>query len=185
MEDKIGDSEFIIALIGLVGVVVTAVLSNWDKLFGKKPKVQAAYSGYRPTGDFETELRYYFDVSGTRRTMESMQDQVLLNAKMELISKEPSDAAEIEKVFEAIKDEAIRVDDVIAEMTPIYKEHFTVEEMQELNKFYSTDVMQKMSHKYPLLVQDAAPILVRMQNDFECRLEARLEKTKGRQLQDG
>ena len=62
--------EIIIAIIGLVGVLVTGILSNWDKVFPKQNLVQATYSGYRPTGNFETELRYYFDVSGTRQALD-------------------------------------------------------------------------------------------------------------------
>jgi hypothetical protein len=56
-------NEVIIALIGLVTAVAAGVLTNWDKLFNQEMRV--IYT-YRPIGDFDTELRRFFDVSGTR-----------------------------------------------------------------------------------------------------------------------
>jgi len=169
--------EIIIAIIGLVGVFVTATFSNWEKLFPKQDIVQATYSGYRPTGNFETEVRYYFDVFGTRQTIESMQRQLLINARVDLLSKDPNNAEEITKMFYAIEKEAITVDDVIREVLPVYQKHFTLAEIQELNKFYSTEVMQGMVKKMPLVTQDAAPIQMKMLNDYYERLDARIRET--------
>src|SRR5215475_10793484 len=111
-------SEVLIAVIGLVGVLATGVLSNWDKLFPKHDVVAATYSGYRPTGDFETEFRYYFDVSGSRLAIESMQRQFLQQMKTNLISQNPSDAEEIGKAFDIIASEGLTVDDVIKAILP-------------------------------------------------------------------
>ncbi len=168
--------EIVIAIFGLVGVLVTGTLSNWDKLFPKQNLVQATYSGYRPTGNFETELRYYFDVSGTRQTIESMQRQLLLAAKADLLLKNPNNAAAITNMLDAVEKEAIKLDDVIREILPIYQKHFTLAEIQELNKFYSTEVMQGMVKKMPLLTQDAAPVQMTLMNDYFKRLNARLRE---------
>ena len=149
--------EVIIAIIGMIGVALTGVFSNWDKIFPKQNVVQATYSGYRPTGNFETEFRYYFDVSGTRQGLESMQRQLLINAKNAALTQNPAHAQEIEKTFQIIESEAIKLDDVIRQVLPIYQKHFTLAELQELNKFYSTEVMQGMVKKLPLITQDAAP----------------------------
>lgn len=169
--------EIIIAIIGMVGVVLTGVLSNWDKLFPKQNVVQATYSGYRPTGSFETEFRYYFDVSGTRQGLESMQKQLLLNAKNAALAQNPGDAKEIERVFQVIEKESIKLDDVIREVLPVYQKHFTLAELQELNKFYSTEVMQGMVKKIPLVTQDAAPGQVKMMNAYLERVFARIRET--------
>ena len=40
-------NEVLIAVIGLAGILVTALLSNWEKLFPKKNVIKATYSGYR------------------------------------------------------------------------------------------------------------------------------------------
>jgi hypothetical protein len=166
--------QIIVAIIGLVGIVVTATFSNWDRLFPKQNLVQATYSGYRPTGNFETEFRYYFDVSGTRQTLELMQRQMLLNLRTDLISKNPNDAKAITKMFDVIEKESIKVEDVLKVLLPIYQKYYTLAEIQELNKFYSTEVMQDMVKKGPLITQDAAPIQMKMFNDYFERVNARL-----------
>jgi Uncharacterized protein conserved in bacteria (DUF2059) len=177
LEQKVSKrGEVIIAIIGMVGVVLTGVFSNWDKLFPPQNVVQATYSGYRPTGNFETEFRYFFDVSGSRQALEHMQKQVLLNSKNAALSQDPGSAKEIERAFEVIEKESIKLDDVMREVLPIYQKHFTLAELQELNKFYSTEVMQGMTKKLPLVTQDAAPVQVRMMNDYLERVFARLQE---------
>jgi hypothetical protein len=173
-------SEIIIAIIGLVGVLATGFLSNLDKIFPKRNIVQATYSGYHPTGNFETEFRYYFEVSGLRQTLESMQQEILQNAKnaqMTALSENPSHAYEITRSLaelDAIQKEAIKPDEIIQEAIPIYQKYFSVNEIQELNKFYSTDVMQGMVKKMPSLAHDLAPIQMKLIKDYFERLDARL-----------
>lgn len=166
--------EISIALIGLVGILVTAFFSNWDKLFPPENVLETTFIGYRLTDDFETELRYYIEVSGTRKTIESMQEQVLNQEKMQLLQQYPADSEKTERLFQIIKEEAITVDEVVKEMIPIYKNHFTLEEIQELNKFYSTEIMQSMIKKMPLVNQEFAPIQLRMMKDYYKRVYARI-----------
>ena len=168
------NTNVVIALVGLAGVIVTAVLGNWDKLFSKTNVVQAAYSGYQPTQNFETELRHYFDVSGTRQSVEWNQRQMLLAQRTKALEENPDDAKQIAETFDAIEKEAIPLDDVIRALLPVYQKYFTLPELQQLNKFYSTDVMQGLVNKVPLLAQDAAPIQVKMLADYYGRLNARL-----------
>lgn len=138
--------------------------------------MQATYSGYRPTGNFETEFRYYFDVSGTRQWHESMQRQLLIDAKNTALTQNPAHAQEIEKTFQLIEREAIKLDDVIREILPIYQKHFTIAELQELNKFYSTEVMQDMVKKLPLVTQDAAPVAMKMLNEHFERVFSHIQE---------
>lgn len=167
--------EVIVAVIGLIGVLATGVLSNWDKLFHPQTVVEAKATGYAPTGDFATELRYYFDVSGTRQMMETMQRQLLLNTKADLLSKYPGEAQQIASVFNAAEREAPSVDDVIREMMPVYQKHYSLAEIQELNKFYSTAVMRNMVNKAPQVAQDAAPIQMKIMNEYLERLDNHLK----------
>jgi len=69
---KSRSNEIIIAILGLVGVLATAVISNWDKMFPNRGTVAARYEGYRPTGNFETELRYNLEVTGARKSFEGI-----------------------------------------------------------------------------------------------------------------
>jgi hypothetical protein len=174
LKEQLKRPEITVAVIGLLGILATAFLSNWDKLFPVKDVVAATYSGYRPTGDFGTELRYFFDVSGTRQAIQSMQRQLLTNLKTDAISKAPEHADEINKVVAAVEREGISTDDVIRDMLPVYQKHFTLAEVQELNKFYSTEIMQDMVRKIPLITQDAAPIQMKMLNEYMERVDARL-----------
>src|SRR5262245_56581965 len=119
-------NEIIIAVLALIGVLATAILSNWDKFFPKQNIVQAQYSGYRPTGNFETEYRYFFDVSGSRAAAESLKQQLTQNMKASLLSQNPGDAEMIAKLFDAGTKEDISIDDIIREFLPVYQKHFTL-----------------------------------------------------------
>jgi len=165
-------NELIIAIIGFIGVFVTALLSNWDKLFRKV--VQSPYSGYTPTKDFETELRVFFEISGTRKWLEAQRDQLLQNKRVSVLVEYPEDAEEINKQFDTIRDEAITFDYVLKAFLPVYQKYFSIGDIQELNKFYSTDIMQNMAAKGPLIAQDLAPVQNKMLDDYMKRLNKRL-----------
>lgn len=160
-------SEIAVAMIGLVGMIATGVLTNIDKIF--HTTVQAQYTGYHPTGDFDTELRYFLEVSGAHKMVDSMQQQVLQSAKADLLSKYPGQADSIDRTFDALAKEPVRFEDVFQALLPVYRNHYTVSQIQELNKFYSTDVMRSMVKEAPLVMQDAAPIMVKLMNDYIAR----------------
>jgi hypothetical protein len=169
-----GRSQTAIALIGLVGVLTTGVLSNWDKLFSHV--VTATYQGYKPTGDFETELRYHFEITGERKNSE---DEVRRNVdamRSILLAKKPDDAKVINQAMEAVLEVAPKFEDAVALLLPIYKKYYTVAEIQELNKFYSTDIMQQMVKKDPLIQQEYAPIFAKVVLEYQEKFLALLEK---------
>jgi hypothetical protein len=165
-------NEIIVAAIGLIGVVTTALLSNWDKLFRKV--VQAPYSGYIPTKNFETELRVFFEISGTRKLLEAQQEQLLQNIRASLLIEQPGEAENINKHVDAVRDEAIKYEEVVKAILPVYQKYYNIGDIQELNKFYSTDIMQNMAAKGPLIAQDLAPIQNKMFGDYLKRLNKRL-----------
>jgi hypothetical protein len=165
-------NEIIVAVIGLIGVLATALLSNWDKLFRKV--VQAQYSGYTPTKDFETELRVFFEISGSRKLLEAEQEQLLQNIRASLLVEHPGDAEKINKHIDAVRDEAIKYEEVVKTFLPVYRKYYDIGDIQELNKFYSTDIMQNMAAKGPLIAQDLAPVQNKMFGDYMKRLNKRL-----------
>ena len=175
-QSKSKKNEVTIAIIGLIGILVTGVFSSWDKIFPDEEVMQVRFSGYRATGNFETELRYYFEVSGVRALMENMQQQLVNNFKMTLISQYPEEAEEIDAIMNASIEEAVTLDEAIKKLLPVYRNHFTIEEIQELNRFYSTEIMQNMLKKMPLLTQEAAPLQVELIEEFQKRFEARVEE---------
>ncbi|WP_156957684.1 hypothetical protein [Synechococcus sp. KORDI-52] len=89
-EKKTKGNEVLIAIIGLTGVLTPAGLSSWDKIYPKSNVIKAEYLGYRPTGNFETELRHYFNVSGARQAHDNTQKHLVQNFKMRPISQYPN-----------------------------------------------------------------------------------------------
>lgn len=172
-ENRSHRTEVVIALIGLVGIVATGMFSNWNKVFAADRTMEVTYS-YRPTGNFETELRYYFDVSGTRRSLQNMTNQLTEQMRIALISESPEDAVIIEQMTSIIRSEAVPLDEVIEMILPVYQEHFTLEELQELNRFYSTEIMQEMVAKMPLVQQDLAPAQYEFLTGYQERLQGKL-----------
>ena len=173
---RIRSNEILIAIIGLIGVLVTAGLSNWDKIFPESNVIEAEYSGYRPTDNYETELRYFFNVSGTRLIITNMQSQLARTLKMQLSMQHPEESKMISTMLDIALEEAVTLDEVIKQLLPIYKNHFTLAEIQELNKFYSTEAMQNMTKKLPLLAQETAPIQVEMLTKSQQRFLERITK---------
>lgn len=162
-------TEIVIAIIGLLGVLTTALFSNWDKLFSKQNTLRAEYSGYRPTGNFETEFRYYFEVSRTREMLETLLQEGIQHDRNRLLAGRPNDAEQINRIFDDLAKEIPKAEDIIKLYLPIYQKHLTVSEIQELNKFYSTDLMQRMVQKMPLVIQDTMPIQAKLVDDLQKR----------------
>lgn len=172
--DDITNREIIIALISVVGVICTAVFSNWDKIFSNnKQKKITPFTGYKATGNFETELRYFYEVSGSRNMLETAVKNALELQKSQLIKLNPDEESEINSIFTTIERE-VRFEDVIKKFMPTYIKHYSVEEIQELNKFYSTEAMQNMVNKNPYIMADAQPLQLEYMHELQERIEKML-----------
>ncbi|UZJ40057.1 DUF2059 domain-containing protein [Prosthecochloris sp. SCSIO W1102] len=136
--------------------------------------IQVKYTGYKPTGVFETELRYFYEVSGVRSYLENMEKQLLEQFKKTLLSQYPDDRKQVDKMIDILSEESLSLDDVIKAYMPVYKKYYTIEELQELNKFYSTDLMQSMVKKNPSIAQELAPIQMELLTDHAEKLKKRL-----------
>jgi hypothetical protein len=160
-QSKSPKTEIIIAAIGVLGVIATGILSNWDKILGRT--VQAQYSGYRPTGDIETELRYYFEIVGLRRQFENMnrvmQDQERKSRERAGLPANGDSGMTASPFDEKAVDEIVRI------MLPSFKKNFTIQEIQELNRFYSTEIMQAFVKKQPLVMIDSMPAIEKWAED--------------------
>ena len=161
------------ALIGAIGLVLGTVVSNVDDIYqllsGTKT-ITAEYSGYQPTGVFETELRYYYEVTGLRVAVVDLQER-LIDSQVTLLTAEfPEDREEIERIANAVREESPQVSELIDVVVPIFEKYFTVEEIQELNRFYSTEIMQGTVSKQRLVNAEAAPILAELQQDLITRV---------------
>ena len=171
--------EVLVAIVGVIGMIVTAVLSNWNKLFPDKDQITAKVSGYRSTGVYETELRYFFEVSGGRAMIEGMISQLLQQEKMQSIQEYPEHAKEITEIFHAIAKEATTVDQAIRKLLPVYQKYYSIDQIQELNRFYSTEIMQQMISKNQALTVEAAPLQLELMNEGQERIKYLIEHKLG------
>lgn len=154
------------ALIGAAGLVLGAIVSNVGDIY----RQFFPPNNYRPTGVFETELRYYYEVSGARATIEDLQDQLIDSQVTLLLTQLPENRDVIERIANATREETPEFSEIIDVMAPIFERYFTVEEMQELNRFYSTEIIQGMIIKERLVNTEAAPIMAQMQQDIIRRI---------------
>ena len=161
------------ALITAAGVVFGATITNLDaivRVVKGTEAVTAEYSGYRPTGVFETEFRYHYEVSGARADLEDLEDRFLEVVRQELINEDPESEEQINALIEVVTEEAPQFDEILELTLPIYERHYTVEDIQELNRFYSTVPMQDMVRKDRLINAELAPLLVQLQQDYIDRI---------------
>ena len=97
--------------------------------------------------------------------------QILQSQKISLIEENPEDAEEIDALFKVAEDEMITVDEAINKLMPVYQKYYSIEEIQEQNKFYSTEIMQNMIKKSTGLTIETAPLQVELLEDYQSRVE--------------
>lgn len=170
------NKEIIIAALGLFGVLATGVLSNLDKILPGRGVVKAEYAGYQPTGEFETELRYYLEISGTRKIVQSSIDTLLEALRAQLKAQHPTEGEDIDRFLSIAKEEQIRFDEIVDLVIPVYSRYFTVTEIQELNKFYSTRQMRDMTNKLPQIQKELAPLVTTVMMQTQQRVTRRLRE---------
>ena len=174
-------NEIRIAIIGavatLLGVIATAAFTNWDKMFPHTGVVQATYTGYRPTGKFETELRYFNEITGARAQNEAFRTSYLEQFRKAMLDK-GQDVKKVNAMLDFMKEEfdGLTQDKFIELVLPVYQKYYTLEEMQELNKFYSTEIMQQKVAKDPLVQQALAPTFMKLQQEMIQRMMERMGK---------
>lgn len=151
-------NEIIVAVIGLVGGVVVAVLSNWDKLFHNM--VTAKVSDYTPSGDFETEVRHFVELSGVRAQTVQMVEQVLASQENALLAQYPDEGEDVRTAFRIAREQSAKWDDFISVLIPIWRKYYEVSDVEELNRFYSTKPMRSFVAKSPHIANDYMPIMM-------------------------
>jgi hypothetical protein len=163
-------SDVLIAIIGLVGVVFTGMVSNWDKIF-HADSVISERANYTPAGDFESELRVYMEKSGTRAQMEDLQGRLLDAMQQQMTTQDPADAAKIVRLIAEVKKVQPSFEDILKRLLPIYQKYYTIDEIRALNKFYSTPTMQSMIAKNPLIARDTQPILQQVMQEQQVKAQ--------------
>lgn len=181
-DEKAGHkNEKTIAVIGLVGVLITAAFSNWDKIFPPEGVVTTTYSGYTPSNNRESELRIYYEISGHRDTLLGQQQQIFQQSLIE----EGGEVADllkhpelVETINTVVEDEFVsNYAEILHVLIPIAAKYYSLEEIQSLNKFYSTPEMREMVRKQPLIAAASVGPLLRVKDMSEERLFEKLGPT--------
>jgi hypothetical protein len=174
-------NEIAIAIIGLVGIMVTAGFSNWDKIFSPKNVIQSSYTGYAPTGDAQVELRYFSEITGMRGLVRGMQAEMLASSKVEIETQFKDKPEMAKELLKALDEEMeLQYDQILNIYIPIASKYFSVAELQDLNKFYSTPAMREMTRKGPLMNKEymsaAMPLIAKSKDRIQVKVEDILAK---------
>lgn len=163
----------ILAVISALSGIGVAIFSNFDKIFPPENQIIVEYQGYNPTDDFETELRYYFEIIKVKNVIKRLQKSVIEETKNNLriqltksLSNEFSNPEEViseilSSFSKIMRQDPENYDELINKFLPIFKDIFTVEELHELNKFYSTDIMKNLTQKNILIQERIGKLLVK------------------------
>lgn len=170
-------NEILIAVLGLIGVLITGVLSNWDKLFPPSNVVTSTFSGYQPTGNPQIELRYLSEITGMRDRVKQMQAGILEQFRKQAEAKLRDNPEIVANVFKIVEEEvASQYDESMNLYVPIASKYLSVAEIQELNKFYSTPVMREMLRKQPLINEEFLSVVMQNVGKEQERLETRINE---------
>ena len=123
--------------------------------------IQEKVSGYNPTNDFETELRVLMELSGQRALTSIMQENIVsVHENRALAEATPDEAQEVKDTFVAVREQMLKFDEIVTLFYPIYKKYYSLEGLQELNKFYSTKVMREFVSKTPFIAEETVPLMM-------------------------
>ena len=85
-------------------------------------------SGYKLTGDFETELRYFIEITGRRRNSK----QLFENLRSDLIAQNPQNAEKINQLVNTALEAGPTFDETVAAEVPIYAKYYSVAEIHSI-----------------------------------------------------
>lgn len=166
-----------IALIGVFGIIVTALFSNWDKIYPDENIVISKYSGYQPSDNAETEIKYLLHITGAEDQMTQMQTQMLNMQKQQFSKLFKSNPEILEKMYAIIDDELPRFNEKLLDiLIEMQSQYFTQEEIRELNKFYSTPIMREFIRRQPLLLKTFMGQMQPVAIEFQTKLETRFKE---------
>jgi hypothetical protein len=103
--------------------------------------------------NYSKTLKEMFKVSGSQEAYQAAINQIFAMFKQEKTNVDPQVWVEFEKEFSKTS-----IDDLVCMLTPVYIKHMTIEDLQEMIKFYHTPVGQKFAKNTPLIMQEAMQV---------------------------
>lgn len=135
-------NEIIIAVIGLLGVLFTGAVSNWDKIFPAHNATNYPVA----SDDINIQARYYVETTGFRSALEAVE-----KARAERYRREYKLSPE---TVDCMMDMNIPTTQLVDIATNVLKAHFTLEEIKELNRIESNPLLRRAAEKQPAITLD-------------------------------
>ncbi|CAI8792560.1 hypothetical protein [Pseudomonas sp. IT-P218] len=132
-------NEIVIAVIGLLGVI----FSNWDKI---SSSVSPASNAPVTSDDINVQARYYIESSGIRASMEALDKARAERYRLEYKA-DP-------ETINCMLDMGLQNSQLIDIAVTTLKNHFTLEEIKELNRIESSPLMRRVAEKQPAIALD-------------------------------
>ncbi|MFG0528980.1 DUF2059 domain-containing protein [Pseudomonas sp. yb_2] len=137
--------EITIALIGFAGVVLTALLSNYDKIF-TGTTTQSNYNSEVVNGDINIQLRQLIETSGMRASLEAIEKNRLEQYKAKYKASQEE--------LNCIADVGLQNNQLIDILVEALRKNLSLKDIQELNKFYTSSAMVNYISKQPAITLD-------------------------------
>jgi uncharacterized protein len=99
---------------------------------------------------FSKDVRKYLDINGTKESFPIVMDQMIGQIKGVF----PSVPANYWQEFQNEMKE-VGLEDLYTDIIPIYKKHFTHEDIKKIIEFYESPTGKKLSQKTPEITQES------------------------------
>jgi uncharacterized protein len=103
--------------------------------------------------EFEKDILKYLEINGTKESMPFVIDQLFNQVK--IMYPTVPDTYWTEFKAEMSKN---GMEDLFKEMIPVYKKHFTHQEIKDIIDFYESPTGKKLSQKTPVLTQESMAV---------------------------
>jgi uncharacterized protein len=131
-------------------------------------KVDDAKSDKKIDPAKEAAIRHFFEAQGTRSAMQETLEGMTGNMRSMLTtSLPPGDYREklIELFIVKFKSK-VNVDDLMEMLVPVYDKYYTIEDLQEIEKFYRTPTGKKMIASMPKVIVETQSISLKWGEDL-------------------
>jgi uncharacterized protein len=120
--------------------------------------------------EYSKKLQKVFELSGTEGTYQAAIKQIFIIYKQQYSTVEPGVWDELEKEF--LNTSVTSLTEMLA---PVYAKYLTIDDLQELIKFYETPIGKKYAQSTPLITQESMQIGqqwgVKLGQDFEKKMK--------------
>jgi len=102
---------------------------------------------------YKEALQSMFELSGSDKTYQAAIDQMFVMFKQQYTNVNVDTWSELQKEFSQTS-----IADLTQMLTPIYREHLSLEDIQGIIQFYKTPAGMKFAEKTPFIVQESIQV---------------------------